>query len=166
VRGWSIALISIAAIAFAPAPAHAERHVSFSAGGSLLLNGMHGGSRNRADGAIVYTPRGRLGVVVAARALTFDPVLDQGLVTAGVHYDAAASRPRLALALHGDVGAAWSQTGIAPAIGGGVETHLWIWPKKLGPLAIVSDVTAHLVLDGVDDTRLVIAGATRLAVAW
>jgi hypothetical protein len=77
---------------------------------------------------------------------------------------AAASRPRLVLSLHADVGATISD--YDPVVGGGIETHFWIWPKRLGPLALVLDTTAHLVIDGAEDTRLVLAGATRLAIAF
>jgi hypothetical protein len=107
---------------------------------------------------------GRWGVTVAARHLTFAPFASDGMLTAGVHYQAAAARPRLALALHGDAGVTIGK--VAPVIGGGIETHLWIWPKRLGPLAVVFDVTGHLVIDGVEGTRLVIASATRLAIAF
>jgi hypothetical protein len=107
---------------------------------------------------------GRWGLNVAARHLTFTPFADEGMVTGGVMYQAAAARPRLALALHADAGATIGE--VAPVIGGGLETHLWIWPKRLGPLAIVFDLTAHLVIDGVEETRLVIASATRLSIAF
>lgn len=138
---------------------------SIGGGSSFLLFGEGDAKRTRLDGHIDVMPGGRWGrwgVATALRHVTIEPFADDGLATLGVRYEGAAARPRLALALHGDVGATFSG---APAIGGGIETHLWIWPKKLGPLAIVFDLTAHLVIDGTEDTRLVIGSATRLSLA-
>lgn len=139
--------------------------LSVGAGTSFLLFGQADAPRLRLDGHLDVMPGGRWGrwgVATALRHVVIDPVADDAIVTAGVRYEAAASRPRLVLALHGDLG--WELAG-APVIGGGVETTLWLVPKKLGPLAIVFDVTAHLVVDGTDATRLVIGSATRLSFA-
>jgi hypothetical protein len=161
--------LTVAVLCALAAPARAEPeplHVSIGGGGSLLLTGQGDGSRNRLDGHLGVSGGrfGRFGLVAALRHVAYDPFADDGLATIGLHYQAAAARPRLALALHADLGSAITHA--APVIGGGVETHFWIWPKRLGPIALVSDLTAHLVIDGVDDTRLVLAGATRLALAW
>lgn len=47
-------------------------------------------------------------------------------------------------------------------IGGGVRTTLTLW--KLVGLAL--DAGSYLVIDGVDDTRLVIATSASLVVRW
>jgi hypothetical protein len=169
VRAAVIVLVALAGIARADddGPPPHPFHLSFGAGGALWLTGTAGEPRNRADVHLDVMPGGRLGpwgVTFAMRGLTYSPFAHDGLATIGVHYQAAAARPRLAVAVQGDVGLAIAAR--ARAIGGGIETHLWLWPKRLGPLALVFDVTSHLVIDGVDDTRLVIAAATRLALAW
>jgi hypothetical protein len=140
---------------------------SIGAGTALLFTGLHDGPRNRADAHLDLDPGGRFGrfgLLLAARQLTFSPFAADGMLTAGLKYEAAAARPRLALALHADAGVTLSDH--APVVGGGLETHLWIWPSKLGPLAVVFDLTGELVLSSVDDTRLVLSTATRLAVAF
>jgi hypothetical protein len=164
-----LVLIALAGTARADddAPPPHPFHLSIGAGGALWLAGTAGEPHNRADVHLDVMPGGRFGpwgVTMAMRGLTYSPFAHDGLATIGVHYQAAAARPRLAVALHGDVGMAIAAR--APVVGGGIETHLWLWPKRLGPLALVLDVTGHLVIDGVDDSRLVLAAATRLAVAW
>ncbi len=149
----------------AAAPAPRPLRWSIGGGGALVVTGEGERPRNRLDGHVEVMPGGRFGrwgVLAAARQIVLDPLADDAMLTLGVVHEAAASRPRLTLALHGDVGLAVADR--APVLGGGVETHLWIVPK-LAPVALVLDVTAHLVLDGVDDTRLTIAAATRLAIA-
>lgn len=139
---------------------------SIGGGSALLLTGQQEAGRQRLDGHLDVMPGGgwgRFGITTAIRHVPFEPFASDALVTAGVRYEAAAARPRLVVSLHADVGATVSPA--APAIGGGIQTHLWIWPKKLGPLALVSDVTAHLVVDGTDATRLVLSVATRLSLA-
>jgi hypothetical protein len=163
----------LAVVLLAPSLAHADPpkvrpfHWSIGGGGSFLLNGTHGGPRNRLDGAVTIEPGGRFGrwgLTFALRHVTPKPFADDGLATAGITYEPAAARPRLALALHADAGV--TITDPSPVIGGGLQTHLWIWPRRLGPLAIVFDLTAHLVLSNVNDTRLVVGSATRLAIAF
>lgn len=97
---------------------------------------------------------GRLGARLAARTLDDDLAdgIDAGLLLGGMVYEAAAARPRLAIALHGEIGAAVPDAHLA--VGGGVETTLWI----VGPLAVGLDSTAHVVLRGVD-SELLVAGA-------
>lgn len=165
-RALVIILLVAGTAAAEPAPPRPFR-LSIGGGGSFLVTGQGELPRNRLDGHLAVMPGGRFGrwgVVGAARHVTYDPVLDDGLFTIGAHYEAAASRPRLALALHADVGV--SYPAYAPVVGGGVETHLWLVPKYVPPLALVFDTTAHLVVDGVEDTRLVLAGAARLAIAF
>lgn len=165
----------ILALALAPAAAHADDdapkpprpfRMSLGFGGSLLLTGQGEGSRNRADAHLGIQPGGRFGrwgITAALRHMTWEPFAEDGLATLGVHYEAAAARPRLALSLHGDVGASFDG---APAAGGGIETTLWLIPKWFRPIALVLDTTGHVVIDGADDTRLVLASSTRLSFSF
>ncbi|MCA9677117.1 MAG: hypothetical protein KC464_18975, partial [Myxococcales bacterium] len=139
---------------------------SLGAGGSLLVTGVGDGTRNRGEAHLELLPGGRwkrYGLLLALRHATFDPPLDDALITAGVVFEAAASRPRLSLALHADVG--FQLAARAPAAGGGLQTHLWLAPRYV-PIALVFDLTGHLVVDGVDDTALVLSASTALAIAW
>jgi len=172
-RAFVLGLAALAALVGSAAPAAAEPtpprpfHVSIGGGGSLLFTGLDGGPRTRADGHLDISPGGafgRFGLTAALRHVIYDPLFDDGLATLGVLYEAAASRPRLVLSLHADAGLTLAETN--PVLGGGIETHFWIWPRKLGPLALVLDTTAHLVLDGTENTHLVLASATRLALAF
>ncbi len=110
--------------------------------------------------AVVYPGAwaGRLGARFEARTIGDDEAFDRGLFTAGLSYEAAAARPRLSLALHGEVGA------LAPAArvaaGGGVELQLWL----IGPIALALDSTAHVIVDGLD-SELVLAGSLGLRLA-
>jgi hypothetical protein len=130
---------------------------SVGGGGSVLILGSEG-ERWRGLFELDVYPGGRFGrygVTLAARSILFDPFGEAGLVTAGVIFEAAAARPRLALALHGDVGVTYGPDGgddVRPAVGGGLKSHLGI----IGPLAIATDVTAHVVLGDTDDLALVI----------
>jgi len=103
---------------------------------------------------------GRLGARVEARTLDDDlgDGIDGGLLLGGVVYEAAAARPRLAVALHGEAGVAVPDPHLA--VGGGVETTLWI----IGPLAVGLDATVHLVLRGVD-SELLVGSALTLGLA-
>jgi hypothetical protein len=47
-------------------------------------------------------------------------------------------------------------------LGGGARTTLTIW-RMIG---VALDAGAYLVIDGVDDTRLVIAGSSSLVIRW
>jgi hypothetical protein len=101
---------------------------------------------------------GRFGIRVEARTTGGDDRFASGLFIAGLTYEAAAARPRLSLALHGDGGATAPDP--RPAIGGGVELQLWI----LGPVALALDGSAHLIVDGLD-SEIVLAGAIGLRLA-
>jgi hypothetical protein len=145
-------------VAMAPA-AHADDtwHGSIGAGGSILITGSQD-DRTRFDAAISVMPGGRFGrfgALAAVRAIDDDP--GSAIVTAGVEYQAAASRPRLVLTLYADLGVETSAT--APVIGAGSRT----WFKIVGPLGLVADTGFHLVIDGADDTRLVIGSTLMLA---
>jgi hypothetical protein len=101
---------------------------------------------------------GRLGLRLEARSAGRRDRLERGFFAAGLAYEAAASRPRLSLALHGEIG------GLAPeplaGLGGGVELQLWL----IGPIALSLGGAAHLVADGLD-SELMLSGslAVRLA---
>ncbi len=93
---------------------------------------------------------GRYGFRVDLRGFETETELSQLLV--GVTYEAAATRPGLQLALHGDLGLSFPDH--LPVIGGGLQVRLGVW----GPLALGADSTACLVVDGADST-LVLASA-------
>ena len=78
---------------------------------------------------------------------------DTGMVTAGLTFAAGATRPKMVITLHADVGLTYGPS--KPAFGGGVRTELGV----VGPLAVASNVTGYLVYDGID-SRLA------LAVTW
>lgn len=131
-------------------------HGSVGVGGTLVVTGSQG-DRFRLDLAVDLKPRSRYGVVLAWRA--FDDA-HRGLVTAGLVFEGAAARPRLVVDLHVDVGADLDRP--APVAGGGIRTTLAI----VGPLGVVLDAGAYLVLDGIDDTRLQLQSSTLLAARW
>jgi hypothetical protein len=145
-------------VALAAAPAFAERswHGSIGAGSSLLLTG-HGDDRLRYELAVDIKPGSRFGGHLAWRA--FDGEHD-GLLLGGVVFEAGAARPTLVLDLHADVGADLDQR--APVVGGGLRTTLTVW-KQLG---LAFDGGGYLVVDGLEDTRLVLAGSTSLVIRW
>src|SRR5687767_14004494 len=130
-------------------------HGSLSAGGSLLLTGA-GGDATRFDASISIQPWRRFGAVLAVRASDEEP--RAMMLTAGVEYQAAASRPRLVMALYADAGV--ETAGTDPVIGAGLRTTLVV----VGPLGVIADTGFHLVLDP-DDLRMVIGSALMIAVA-
>jgi len=170
VRGVARAAIGLVALVAFAGPAIADEavdedqpaaparhwHGSLSVGASLLSTG-DGGDTTRFDASISFQPHRRFGAVVAARA--FDDAPRSVMLTAGVEYQAAASRPRLVLSLYADVGV--ETAGKDPVLGVGVRTTLIV----LGPVGVVADTGFHLVIDGMDRTRLVIGTALMLAVA-
>lgn len=135
-------------------------HAGVGAGGSVALLGpVTTGLTASAD----LSPGGAFGRFgLRAEARTLDDELadgiDAGLLMGGVMYEAAAARPRLAVALHGELGAALPDG--RPVAGGGVATTLWI----VGPLALGLDSAAHLLIDGVD-SELILAGSLTARVA-
>jgi hypothetical protein len=131
-------------------------HGSVGAGSSFWLTG-HGDDRQRFEVALDIKPASRFGGLVAWRGFDGD---HHGLLLGGLVYEAAAARPRLVVDLHGEIGADLDV--YAPVIGGGIRTTITIW-KQLG---VGLDGGAYLVLDGVDDTRLVIAGSGSLVIRW
>ncbi|MBP9204059.1 MAG: hypothetical protein KBG28_08865 [Kofleriaceae bacterium] len=144
-------------------PAAAEVHGSLGAGPALVLTGA-GGDRTRLDLGLDVLPGGRLGrfgLAGALRGLGGDGA--PTLLCAGVVWQAAAARPRLTLLPYAEAGLAWADGAArAPVVGAGLRVALAV----LGPVGVVVDSGAHLVVDGVADTRLVLAGAARLAWVW
>jgi hypothetical protein len=138
--------------------AGAERplHGSVGAGGTLLTTGSQG-DRFRLDVAVDLKPRSRYGVLLAWRAFDED---HRGLVTAGIVFEGAAARPRLVLDLHADVGADLDQG--APVVGGGIRTTIGI----IGPLGVVYDGGAYVILDGVDDSRFQLMSTLLIVARW
>jgi hypothetical protein len=155
-----IAALAILGAAAPPAradgPAGRRFHGSAGAGGALLLTGGRG-DRARLDAAIDLKLRGRFGVLAAWRALDQE---HRGLVTAGLVYEGAAARPRLVVDLHADLGADLDAG--APLAGGGIRTSLQI----AGPLGVVVDAGAYLVIDGIERTRLQLQSSLLVAVRW
>lgn len=154
-----LALPLLLALALAPV-AHADGgrplHGSASAGGTLLLTG-DGGDHQRAELELDVEPWSHLGALVAWRG--FDGTHD-GLVTAGLAYEAGAARPRLVIDLHADLGLDLDQR--APVAGGGVRVLLEI----IGPLGIALDSGSYLVVDGTQNTRLAITTGAAIAAIW
>jgi hypothetical protein len=135
-------------------------HGGIGAGGYVALlgpvsNGLAAAAELSPGGAF-----GRLGARVEGRTLDDDlgDGIDGGLLLGGLVYEAAAARPRLAISLHGEAGAAVPDPHLA--VGGGVETTLWI----VGPLAVGLDSTVHVVLRGVD-SELLLGGALAVRLA-
>ena len=79
---------------------------------------------------------------------------------AGLVYEGAAARPRLVVDLHADAGADLDAR--APLVGGGVRATLTL----LGPLGVVVDAGAYLVIDGIDGSRLQLQSSTLLVARW
>lgn len=158
VRPLVLASLLVAAPAAADDGNAARRpvHGSIGGGSSLLLTG-DGGDRTRFELALDIKPASRFGGHLAWRAFDGD---HRGLVLGGIVYEAGAARPLLVLDLHGDVGADLDV--YAPVVGGGVRTTLTLW-KLIG---VGLDTGAYLVLDGIDDTRLVIATSASLVIRW
>ena len=152
------ALVALAVLGALGAPAHAERawHGSVAAGSSVILTGA-GGDHLRFDAAAQVSPGTRFGAGVAWRGGDAD---HRGQVMAGVVYEGAAARPRLVLDLHASVGADLDAR--APLAGGGVRSTLTV----IGPLGLVLDGGAYLVLDGIDGTRLQLQTCALLAARW
>ena len=149
-------LVIVAALAGTAAADRTSLHGSVAAGGTLVMTGDQG-DRFRLDVSFDLKPRSRYGVLLAWRAFDED---HRGLVTAGIEYEGAASRPRLVLDLHADLG--FDLDAKRPLGGGGIRTTLMI----IGPLAVVLDAAAYLVVDGIDNTRLQLQSCTLIAGRW
>lgn len=154
------AALLMAVAAFAPRIAVADEkstwHCSLAVGGDLLATAA-GGNRLRlsASTELGFPSWRKFSVLAAARAI----ILDDALLTAGFGYQAAASRPRLALGFFVEAGVAVRAT--APVIGGGLR----ITSTFIGPVGAVIDLGGHLIVDGISNTSLVLALSVKLALA-
>jgi hypothetical protein len=139
-------------------PVLAEPRVHGSVGGgvSFLLTGAQG-DRHRFELELDVQPASRFGGLIAWRSVDGD---HRGLLLGGLVYEAAAARPRLVIDLHADVGADLDL--YAPALGGGIRTTLTVW--RMFGLAL--DTGGYLVIDGVENTRLVLATSASLVIRW
>jgi hypothetical protein len=131
-------------------------HGSVGVGSSLALTGG-AGDRFRFDIAIDFKPQSRYGLTVGWRQFDAD---HRGLLVAGIVYEGAAARPRLVLDLHAGAGVDLARP--APLVAAGIRPTLAV----VGPLALVFDLTAYVILDGVDDSRFQLASSTLLAIKW
>jgi hypothetical protein len=122
-----------------------------------LLYAGHQDDRFRYELEVDIEPRSRFGALLAWRAFDREHA---GMVVAGLVYEAGAARPRLVLDLHADAGIDIDQ--IAPVIGGGIRPTLTIY----GPFGVALDTGGYLVIDGIDNTRLVIGTSLSLVVRW
>ncbi len=159
------ALMALCAASALGRPAAAEQHApdrvrrvhgGFGGGTYLGLTGPAWGVTGFAE---LYPAGrfGRYGVRVEGRSVKQS---GDGQATAGLVYEAAASRPRLQLALYADAGLSWSGP-LRPVVGGGIETHLWVG----GPVALVTVAGLSLRVDGTNSV-LSITGSLQLHLAW
>jgi len=157
------AAVAIAITLRTAGPAAAERaeiparpaHYGVGFGGYSAITGPS--DRGLAAEAEVY-PGGRFGRFGGRAEVRWFEGFDAGFATAGVTFEAGASRPRLVLALHAELGLAFND--FRPVAGGGLHTQLFL----IGPLAIGLDSTAVLLYDGIDSALILGTAATlRLA---
>ncbi len=140
-------------------PARADTHGDVAVGGGLLVTG-NAGDLTRGDVEVDIEPGGawrHYGVIVGLH--DFDAG-HAGLLCAGVLLDAAVARPRLVLQLHADLGIDLDVD--RPVVGGGLRALLGI----AGPIGVVVDTNAYVVLDGVGGTRLAIGFDLLAALRW
>jgi len=148
-RALVVALLAL------PSVADADRtwHGSVGGGSGLALTGS-GGDRWRYDLALDLKPASRYGITLGWRQLDGD---HDGLLVAGLLFEAAAARPRLVIDFHLDVGI--DLDAADPLVAGGLRTTVGV----IGPLAVILDITPYLVLGNYDALRLQITGSTLLA---
>lgn len=165
----SVALAVLAVLALSgpiSGPARAEpaaepterrrEHGSVGVGGALLATGGRG-DRLRVDATFDVKLGSRYGALAAWRAIDG---AHRGIVLGSFVFEAAAARPRLVIDLHAGLGADLDAR--APVAGAGIRTTLAI----IGPIGVVFDGGGYLVIDGVEETRLQLAGTTLLALRW
>jgi hypothetical protein len=148
-------LRSLALVCLLATDAHADRplHGSVAAGGTLVLAGSDG-DRLRNEISADIKPWSRYGVIASWRAFDEASLGDgthDGMLTAGIVFEAGAARPRLVLDLVGEVG--WDLDQDAPLAGAGIRNTIGV----IGPLAVVLQSSLYLVIDG-DDTRVHVQG--------
>jgi hypothetical protein len=142
-----------AALLLVATTAHARPwHGSIGGGTTLLVTGDNG-DRNRFELEADVVPASRWGALLAWRGFDDD---HEGIVGAGIVYEAGAARPRLVVDFHGDAGVDLDVK--APMVGGGLRTVIAV----AGPLGIALDTGAYLVVDGVENTRLQLATGAAL----
>lgn len=156
-RGAWLALALVVLPLLAPRQAAADWRGHLAAGPALAVTGDGGEPLRLAAAAELWGPR-RLGAGLALHVLGGRERL--GLATLRLSVQAAASPPRLFLRLHGELGAALATP--APALGAGLAVTLRLW----GALGVVAQAHSHLVIDGVDETRLVTSLAVLGAIVW
>ncbi len=139
------------------APASAETHGYLGIGPSLLATGARGDSLRYTLSSELLTSRG-LGGGLALHSIGGPD--RHGVAALRFSMQAAASPPRLWLRLHVELGLALDDH--HPMGGAGLTATL----RLLGPASLVFDGNAHLLLDGVDGTRLALSVATLAALAW
>lgn len=159
-RVLAVAALGLAATGSRSAAEPRPWHGSVGAGGSLLLSGEGDGARARLDAEVDLLPGGALGPYGGLLALRGADGDHHGLLCAGLLFEAAAARPRLALAFHVDAGADLDAR--APLAGGGLRTTLGL----VGPLGVALDATGELVLDGLAHARFVLGASAMLVVRW
>lgn len=148
----------LAALAVVPSFAHADRpwHGSIGAGSGLAITGG-GGDHWRFDVALDLKPASRYGITLGWRQFDGD---HDGVLVAGLLYEAAAARPRLVIDFHADLGLDLDDP--HPLVAGGIRTTIGV----IGPLGVIVDLTPYLVLGNYDALRLQIAGSTLLALRF
>ncbi|MCX5744209.1 MAG: hypothetical protein NT062_17095 [Proteobacteria bacterium] len=156
------ASVATLVVGFAGSAASEPRavHGSVGGGGALLFAGEDGGARLRVEGEVDVEPGGWAGRFGGLLALRAADRTHHGLLVAGLMFEAAAARPRLVLGLHADLGIDLDV--VAPVVGGGLRATVAIW-RSLG---VAIDTGAHLVVDGIADTRLVFGSSTSVVVRW
>lgn len=85
--------------------------------------------------------------------------LSEGMLTAGVAFEAAAARPLLSMGLHGELG--YDTATSLPVAGGGMRAQL----MPLPPLSLAMNMTGHFFVDGIR-TRLALGVALTIGIAW
>ena len=146
-RSWLV-LVALAT------PAHARPiHGSIAAGGALVVTGSDG-DRWRNELSFDIKPRSRYGAIVSWRAFDRGSIGDgehDGMLTAGLVYEAGAARPRLVLDLVAEAG--WDLDQSAPLAGAAIRNTIGV----IGPLAVVLHSSLYIVIDG-EDTRVQLQG--------
>lgn len=154
------ATLLLAALLSLPSLASADTHGSVGIGPALLLTGDRGDATRVTVAAEVLGlgPAGRFGGGLALHAIGGPDRL--GVAALRVSMQAGAAPPKLWLRLHGELGLAVDDRD--PMAGLGFTATLRLWRVA----AVVFDGNAHLVIDGVAETRLAVSGAVLAALAW
>jgi hypothetical protein len=153
---------------FAGTLAHAEPgarpdsgpHVAVAVGGFLSLAGVTD-AIGPALQAELYPGGwfGRFGGRVGYHGFNYDR--EGALLSTGITYTAAATRPKAHIALHGDLAVtADDPAGRRTGVGAGMQSQLWV----LGPVALGLDTAAYVLFGGGDPVvQLLGTGTLRLS---